>query len=206
MQSLEAVGTAIFVSPNAVEHGLALLGRTPSRLPRIAAVGESTAIALEAAGLGPVLRPADGASSETLLALPELQSEAIAGSRVLIVRGVGGRELLGETLSKRGALVAYAEVYRRARPEAGPQSVAIAGADAVVITSVAGLDNLFALAGDAAGARLRAAGYVVASERIARHARGLGVAEDPVVAAGAGDAELVEGLLRWRAAHPVAGE
>ena len=27
MQSLEAVGTAIFVSPNAVEHGLALLGR-----------------------------------------------------------------------------------------------------------------------------------------------------------------------------------
>lgn len=205
MQSLEASGVAIFVSPNAVEHGLALLGRAPSRLPRIVAVGESTAAALEGAGLGPVLRPESGSTSEALLALPELAEQAIADTAVLIVRGVGGRELLGETLSKRGARVTYAEVYRRARPQAPGLPPEAAGAHAVVVTSAEGLDNLLALAGEAAG-RLREAGFVVASERIARHARDLGVTNEPVVAAGAGDAELLDALLRWRADQSRAGD
>ena len=51
------------------------------------------------------------ASSEGLLAMNELQ--APMGKKVLIVRGVGGRETLKEGLEGRGALVDYAEVYRR---------------------------------------------------------------------------------------------
>ena len=125
----------------------------------MAAGGESTAAALEAAGVGPVLRPDEGASSEALLALPELAADSVAGTCIVIVRGEGGRPVLGDTLSKRGARVAYAEVYRRARPGDDPGALARLGAaggiDVVVITSVAGFDNLFALLGEPAAAWLR---------------------------------------------------
>ena len=137
----------IVVSLNAVEHGLALMdtARAPQTRARMMAVGESTAAALEQAGFDAVLRPARGASSEALLA------KTVAGSRILIVRGEGGRQLLGDTLSKRGARVTYAEVYRRARPEVNGGGLARrgrnGGIDAIVITSLEGLENLFAMLG-----------------------------------------------------------
>ena len=45
-----------------------------------------------------------GASSEDILLLDELAD--ISGSKVAIVRGIGGRELLAESLRQRGAEVA----------------------------------------------------------------------------------------------------
>ena len=56
----------------------------------------------------------DGFDSEALLALPEMRD--LAGKRVVIFRGDGGRELLGDTLIARGAIVEYAECYRRSKP------------------------------------------------------------------------------------------
>jgi len=205
MAKLDDYSLVIFVSPNAVEHGLALMNTPPTRA-RMVAVGESSASALEQAGLGPVLRPAEGASSEALLALPELGEDAVAGSRVLIVRGEGGRQLLGGTLCKRGARVTYAEVYRRALPEVDVSGIAERGRageiDTVIVTSLQGLDNLFDMLGDGDTAWLRETGYVVISERLATHARALGIKEPPVVAARADDDALVEALIRWRKAHP----
>lgn len=204
MAGLDDFSLVIFISANAVREGLALAKSLPQRA-RVAAVGEASAAALEGAGVERVLRPADGASSEALLALPELGADAIAGSRVLIVRGEGGRELLGCTLSERGARVTHAEVYRRARPRVDAGEVAAqgraGGIDAVVVTSVQGLENLFEMLGQRDAEWLARAGFVVISERLARRARALGVSEAPVVAARADDEALVDALIRWRAAH-----
>ncbi|HJX58747.1 MAG TPA: uroporphyrinogen-III synthase [Thiobacillus sp.] len=108
---------AIFISPNAAQFGMAAI-RAGGALPGaivVFAVGPGTARALQAQGVGGVIMP-DGQDSEALLALPQLQE--VAGKRVTIVRGVGGRALLAETLRQRGTRVDFMECYRRLRPQA----------------------------------------------------------------------------------------
>lgn len=109
----------LFVSRNAVDLGLehlrdSTLDQPSGRRPLIGAVGRATAAALRKGGLAPDLVPERGFDSEALLALPALTDAR--GRRVLIVRGVGGRALLGEILAERGATVGFAEVYQRGIP------------------------------------------------------------------------------------------
>ena len=73
------------------------------------AVGQSSAQPL--LKLGMKISCPDGHHSEGLLALPALQD--MQHKKVLILRGKGGRELIAQTLSKRGATVSYAEFYQR---------------------------------------------------------------------------------------------
>jgi uroporphyrinogen-III synthase len=116
LSTLGAAHLAVFISANAVEHGLPLVraaGGWPAAL-RAAAVGLATASALRAQGIDRVLVPGQGGDSEALLALPELQN--VSGQRIVIFRGVGGRELLADTLRSRGAQVGYVECYRRGKP------------------------------------------------------------------------------------------
>lgn len=54
--------------------------------------------------------------SEALLELPEFAAQAVAGKKVLILRGNGGRELLAETLRQRGAQVCAVTCYHRSPP------------------------------------------------------------------------------------------
>lgn len=90
----------VFISPNAVGYGLSILlaGRGWPEAVKVAAIGPGTVAALAACGVTGTIAPRERFDSEALLALPEFGTAAVAGRRVLLMRGNGGRELLAETL------------------------------------------------------------------------------------------------------------
>jgi len=195
----------IFVSRNAVLHGLAQLLQAPP-FPRLAAVGGATATELEQHGMEGVLRPTSGFTSEALLECAELN--AVAGKRILIVRGNGGRELLATALGERGARIDYAEVYRRvrARPSAARLAemrrlLAAATIDFVMVGSVEILDALIALLGPPAKALLTRTRLVTASERVVKKAESLGLGRRILLASGPQDALLVDTIANEPAAE-----
>ncbi len=201
---------AVFVSANAVDHGLAMIEAHGGSIASMAviAVGRATARRLEAHGIRGVSVPAV-ASSEGLLRLDMLKAERIAGKRLLIVRGAGGRELLAEGLRGRGALVDYAEVYQRRAAETDPKPLLAlwdrGEIGAVVVTSTATLERLACLGGAAARERMLDVTLVVLSDRLAARARELGFRRPPLVAIDADDAGLVSALSAWRIKREPAG-
>jgi uncharacterized protein HemX/uroporphyrinogen-III synthase len=181
----------IFVSPTAVRCAA---GRMDDPGARVAAVASGTRRELEAHGFHDVLVPREGADSEALLALPELQD--MAGKRVLIVRGEGGREALADTLAARGAQVEYFECYRRVLPRADAAPLAAAWdrgeVDATTVSSAQGFDNLVTLLG---GARLATRPMFVNHARVGERAREAGIPE--LIIAGPGDEEMAEALVAY---------
>ncbi len=191
----------IFVSANAVRHGRFLLDER--QIPKIAAVGPATAGVVASLGLTVSLVPADGFDSEALLASPELND--VANRRVLIVRGDGGRELLGEELRRRGADVVYAEVYARrcAQPVPGTvpaveQAWSEGRIQAVTATSAELLRCLVEILSPDGRAQLKGSVLLAGGERIAEAARAMGHEGEIVVARGADDASLTDALIEWR--------
>src|SRR5687768_2780505 len=94
LMNLDQYDLVFFVSTNAAKIGLDVIaGLWPQYPAHILnfAVGPSTAAEIESRAL-PVCYPQDRMSSEAMLELPQLQN--ISGKKILIVRGVGGREIL----------------------------------------------------------------------------------------------------------------
>ena len=189
----------LFVSANAVDFALRLSGGLPPGA-RIAAVGQATAEALVEAGHPVDLVPDGPFDSEALLANAAMTR--VAGQRILIVRGEGGRALLGDTLTERGATVAYAEVYRRACPDLDPAPLLARweqDVQAVVATSGEILDNLLGMLGEAGRDRRLGTPLVVVSPRMAEQAAQLGFRRI-AVAERAQDAAIVAALCGLRTA------
>lgn len=115
--------------------------------PRYFAIGRTTALAMHTVSGIEVRYPLDREISEVLLQLPELQN--IQGKRALILRGNGGRELLGETLAARGAHVEFCECYQRCEKFYDGAQEAMRwhtrGVDTIVVTSGEMLRQLFTL-------------------------------------------------------------
>lgn len=196
---LETFDLAVFISPNAVAKAMNLI-QARRALPaglRFAAVGKASARELAKFGVTEVIAPQQRFDSEALLALPALQD--VAGKRVVIFRGDGGREVLGDTLVARGARIEYAECYRRTRPRGGAESLMRAWARdelaAITVTSSEGLHNLFDMVGTLGRQWLKKTPLFVPHERIAATARTLGLQQ--VIVTEPGDEGLVRGLVEW---------
>jgi uroporphyrinogen-III synthase len=195
---LDQFDLAIFISPNAVQKAMNLItaGRgLPARL-KLAVIGRGSLKALLQFGVTDVIAPQGRFDSEALLSLPPLID--VAGKRVVIFRGDGGRELLGDTLVARGATIEYAECYRRGRPDRDAAPLLRAWArdelDAIIVTSSEGLHNLYDMVGRLGQTWLAKTLLVVPHPRIAETARGLGLAN--VLLTESGDEGIVAGLCR----------
>lgn len=161
IQAIHEYYWAIFISSNAVQNGMPRLVNIgmPEHL-KFAAIGPVTANELQSFGVKQVLTPSshiqDGDESkvrfdsEALLALPEMQ--AINNKKVMIFRGIGGRDVLAEILKGRGAIVTFAECYQRINPQTNCDLLAKLWADkklhGIVITSSEAMRYLLDLAGD----------------------------------------------------------
>lgn len=200
--TIKTLGTfdlAIFISRNAVEYGLACargLGAWPAVLA-LAAVGTGTRRALESKGLGGVISPDGPADSEELLEMAQLKE--VAGKRIVIFRGEGGRELLASTLRARNATVEYAECYRRIRPATDVKPLLAewshGGVHAVTVSSGEALANFAALLGEAGTKNLPGTPLFVPHPRVGEDARLLGCGL--VQVAGPGDAEMLAALVAY---------
>lgn len=161
-------------------------------------VGEATAAVLQGAGLA-VSVPPRGDDSEALLALPALrQAVAVPAPRILIVRGVGGRELLAERLAEQGASVDYLELYRRCLP-AYPAGTLMRRIEAerlngLVVSSGQGFEHLQQMAG-ADWPQLARLPLFVPSPRVAEQARAAG-AQQVVDCRGASATALLAAVQR----------
>ena len=172
IDTINEIDFAVFISPNAVEHGLAALfaqGRIPDKL-KLVTIGKASAQKMQQLlGRAPDIYPKEQYNSEALLALDSLQSDKVNNKKIIIFRGQGGRELLASSLKQRGARVEYIEVYQRKMPELqgsvlesifgtnsqvsdyggsdckGPKCRGLNSPDIITVTSSEGLRNLVAM-------------------------------------------------------------
>lgn len=205
-ERLQDFDLAFFVSANAVHFTLDyILSRRawPAHV-RVATVGKGSEGALRARGFTQVLSPSSGFDSEAVLALAEFSEPAVRGREVVIFRGDGGRELLGQVLSARGARLTYVTTYRRYCPaEDASMLVERArgkGSDALVLTSSEGVRNLLAMAGPDGLAVIARIPVFAPHQRVAAVAREGGFVR--VIETAPGDEGIIAALETHFCARP----
>ena len=190
-----------FVSPNAIDFAFAHIGQWPQAVP-VAVVGEGSRAALARHGVTPdrctIHSPPGCADSEHLVAALDLA--ALAGRRVLIVRGESGRELLADALRAAGAGVETVAAYRRQVPVltaalAAQLRTLLDGTNDWVITSseaLRGLAGLVRALGPHYVDKMQQQHFIVPHARIDQTARELGLPR--VTLAGQGDEGIFAAL------------
>src|SRR5450830_1791080 len=190
LAQLDRYALAAFVSPNAIDAAFTQLASWPAQLP-IAVLGDGSRASLAQHGVTAanaiILSPRDGAPSDSEHLMEALDLAALAGKRVLIVRGESGRELIADGMRAAGALVDTV---------AASLAALIARPCDWIVTSSEALRGLFALAeqmgGAAAVAKLQQQHLIVPHVRIAETANSLGAARLTLTASG--DASLLAAL------------
>ena len=169
LRELAAYQLVMFTSANAVRvfAGYLARGTDDGGMPAgpvVAAVGPATAAALEKHGLACHLVP-DEYVAEGLLDAFEEQPAPVAGARVLIPCARDARDVLPETLRKRGAVVDVLHIYDTvAAGELAVPAAQVEAADYITFTSASTARRLAALL--TAGGQVTGAGRPLA-ERLA---------------------------------------
>lgn len=200
LQHIDTFDWLIFISANAVDRAFSIMQEADVKLPdscKLAAVGRSTANKLKALNFeNKIVMPAERFDSEGLLALDELND--VADGKILIIRGEGGRETLGEALKQRGAVVEYMEVYRRVKPDVKLDSLDKDRPDIAIVTSNQGLQNFWQMANKKQQQWLKKLPLVVMSERNRGYAKKIGYQGAIMVAPQQSDEGLLAALTQWR--------
>lgn len=190
---LEQFNEIIFTSANAVEHFFneIPLRFWPATLCPIA-IGKSTFRHLATLNIHAQLP--DEAHSEAILNLAQLTQPQ--NKKILIVKGRGGRTLLQQTLTDRGALVHLAEVYERLAAPFDPSLIQQIWQDdlidIILITSQEGMEQLHRMFEGQGWMYLQTKPCLVISERLAAHARNMGFESIFVTSPN----HVIEGLLQ----------
>jgi uroporphyrinogen-III synthase len=208
LAGLDRYALVAFVSPNAVDAAFAHIEAWPDGVD-IAVVGEGSRAALARHGVidgkARIHAPHDPARSDSEHLIEALDLGAIAGRRVLVVRGDGGREVLPDALRAAGCHVETVAAYRRAVPSLDAQMAAslralLAEANDWIITSSEALRGLAGLVQELDApldttsnvAKLQQQRLIVPHSRIAETAWALGFTE--VTLTGSGDERLLAAL------------
>ena len=176
INNLPIFDIAIFISPTAVIKTLEIIKTLPKNI-EIAVIGRSTQTMLNKQGYSVQMVP-DDFNTESLI----------------IFRGVGGRDLLADTLKQRGAEVAYAETYQRtinSLPSLSEDE--INSIDVLSITSNEGLQNLYDLTDDSSKTKLTSLALIVPGSRAFKLAQSLGF-KDIVLANNASDDAYLDAI------------
>ena len=198
-RSLYTYDIAIFISRNAAIYGSALVkqsGQWPDNT-QVAAIGDSTAQQLQELGISTDIVASGTANSENLLSTSAMNS--VAGKRILIFRGNGGREKLADTLRERGATVDYLQCYERKRPNNKSDiltrlwdSNTIHG---FILTSAEGLKNLYQMVKKEDIARLNTTPLYVISSTMVELCGKLGYKLTPILMPSARDDDVLQSVL-----------
>ena len=200
---LEGYALVAFVSPNAIDAAFAHIGHWPRQVA-LAVLGEGSRAALARHGLtsgnATILGPKDPTRSDSENLLASLDLAALAGKRILIVRGESGRELMADGFRAAGAEVNVVPAYRRSVPALTPALATqlralLATPNDWIITSSEALRGLFDLLrqlGDVFVLQMQQQHVIVPHARIAATAQALGLAH--VTLTGSGDERLLAAL------------
>lgn len=204
MQALEQYRLVVFVSPNAVHSVKAYLPAAWPAGVMIGVVGQGSLQALADCGVtregATIYCPEASTDSEGLLDL--LPMAALAGQKVLVVRGQDGRPFLTEVLQAAGVQVEHVAAYQRLPlvPDAGQATMlcGLVNQPAVywIVTSSEALRHLVSLvrqyAGENGVVKLQQQSVVATHSRIATVAQSLGFYT--VLLAGSGDEQVIAKL------------
>jgi uroporphyrinogen-III synthase len=116
--SLYQYDWVVFISPQAVYWSAPAIHEQWPQFPpgvEVAALGGGTADALRQAGLPVDIYPKDDWRTEGLL--DDASFQELAGKKIALICGEGGRDLLEKTLTARGAQVTRVIVYERCIPK-----------------------------------------------------------------------------------------
>lgn len=187
----------IAVSQHAVEQSHLYLQAHQQSWPttcRYVAIGQKTAQSLSKV-TGQTVNYPSVSDSEHFLALDEFRS--IAQSKVVILRGNGGRELIYDTLTHLGAKVSYKEVYRRVERPFDAQACLTqwqkAQVDTMIVTSSQQLTYFVSQFGSQLSEWIKQLHLLVPSDRTAQEARLMGFI-DVIATGSASNSALVAAL------------